>query len=158
MVQLQEISYIQPGDDKPAKLLAILHNEDIPSLPSEIPTLPPALLPLPYELSESPGKGVGLFATRSIQMGEILLFERPLLIYPVQFPVHAKLGLGGTADLWLSRFLPEDREAFLSLRQHREDIPGFWGILYTNGLEITLKGTSNDLSGIFPVASRINHR
>ena len=47
--------------------------------------LPPALLlggDAPVRLCPSPGRGLGLFTTRSLVAGSPLLRERPLLTFP----------------------------------------------------------------------------
>ena len=36
-----------------------------------------------FEIKESPGKGLGMFATREIQPGELIILEKPLVTFVV---------------------------------------------------------------------------
>jgi hypothetical protein len=74
-----------------------------------------------WRLEASPGKGLGLFATRRIPAGECVLAERPVLVFPSV--THAVLGPGGApvAKVLLScteildRLRPEELAIVLDL-------------------------------------------
>ena len=124
--------------------------------PGYLKPVPKPPLPRPsYVVKSSPGKGVGVFATRDIKAGELVLSERPLLVTP-----KSTMGLAmqlndvmneQNYDLetrkailameWekyltvaVDRMLPEDKEEFMKLancHQHDDDGP-ISGIVRTN--------------------------
>jgi len=120
----------------------------------------PALLPSPqpsYELREAPGKGLGLFAQRSIAAGELILVERPLLFTPLWMPPGGR-SVELYNVLW-SRLDPQAQATVMSLKNVKNiHTPRFMGIIGTNGLQMKLNGGSERYGGVFPVTSRINHR
>nr|GAT48737.1 predicted protein [Mycena chlorophos] len=68
----------------------------------KIPGFPQPMQPpneVLFRLGESPGKGMGLFATRKIKQGELISDHRPLLLSPMSLnvPMHVQMAmlLGG---------------------------------------------------------------
>lgn len=99
-----------------------------------------------YEIRDVPGKGVGLFATRDIDVGQLILAENPL------FTASSPTSIVEAVD----RLSDEDRAGFFALRDnHRPDAPSPVTIFKTNVFSL---GAGSSLEGgIFPIASRINH-
>lgn len=128
--------------------------------------------------------GMGMFATRDIPYGELILSERPLLVFPrslnlgYKAPAHYsleqfhKVVLMETEkklELMLARMKEEDRNAYIDLsNSHKEDGSGpLVGIMRTNGFGIggLADGpqgapitVSNGYLAVCKLASRINHR
>ncbi|KAF8876952.1 hypothetical protein BD779DRAFT_127291 [Infundibulicybe gibba] len=110
--------------------------------------------PKAHRIGPVPGKGLGIFATRDLDMGDLVYVERPLLVIPSR-AAHAKIGTpldwtkekSKRATMFVvnqqyyrafERLEPEAQDAFLSLANiHTED--GSWtvhGICRTNGFGI----------------------
>ncbi|KAG5636028.1 hypothetical protein H0H81_009351 [Sphagnurus paluster] len=131
--------------------------------------------------------GTGVFATRNIQMGQLILSERPLLICPVSVPIQIPQLPEGLRDsdftfeqytqarindyeellkVCVNRMEPENKEAFFKLHNsHTDDGSGpIFGRIRTNGIGI-LSDTSAEqkaagnygCTGIFNVVSYLNH-
>ncbi|KAF5376403.1 hypothetical protein D9615_008618 [Tricholomella constricta] len=128
--------------------------------------------------------GIGMFATRNIKMGDLIVSERPLLVSPsalpplipnfpkgfkptfLQFTQGRMAEYEKTLEICLGRMLPENRAAFLALHNsHTEDGSGpIFGRIRTNGIGIIEKTEKSDLdagdygySAVFNDISRINH-
>ncbi|KAF8876958.1 hypothetical protein BD779DRAFT_1677568 [Infundibulicybe gibba] len=152
---------------------------------NKIPSTPgfPAPLvhpPKAHRIDSAPGKGLGIFATRDLDMGDLICVERPLLVLP-SCTTHVKIGyprdwtkeqLGRAMTfVWgqqcyrvFERLEPETQNPFLSLANiHTED--GSWtvhGIRRTNsfGIEelVDIVGTSEaPYTGVCKEFSRANH-
>lgn len=94
-------------------------------------------VPPAYAIRDIPGKGKGIIATRDIALGEIVVVERPVLVYPLMmymssfapFREYAKLSM----DL-------EDWEKFSNLVNARDgEEYEFDGIKSTNAFTNELK-------------------
>ncbi|KAG5636026.1 hypothetical protein H0H81_009349 [Sphagnurus paluster] len=128
--------------------------------------------------------GTGVFATCDIQMGQLILSERPLLLSPVCIPVqepNLPKGATVTSDQFVlaqmndyeellkdcvDHMEPENREAFFKLHNsHTEDGSGpIFGRIRTNGIGIMSKTSAEQkaagnygCTGVFNVASYLNH-
>ncbi|KAF7289262.1 Aldehyde dehydrogenase [Mycena indigotica] len=146
-----------------------------PGFPKPLP--PPPASPA-FRLGPSPGKGMGLFSTRQIKQGEIILWERPLLIMasgiPIAFPAsfseaqraqHALNDLEFYMETAVSRMKPDRRAAFMGLHNcHKKDGSGpLMGRVRTNGIspasqtktEVDVKMA--DHSVVSEHISRLNH-
>ncbi|KAF4612720.1 hypothetical protein D9613_011817 [Agrocybe pediades] len=118
------------------------------------PSGPPA-----YEVRSTPDMGMGVFATRDIAAGELILAERPLLVAPRdigmmvdpsklmlrekyspdEFKQITMMECEKLLEFVVHRYMePEHREAFLALaNSHQEDGSGpLLGIIRTNGYGI----------------------
>ncbi|KAL1726137.1 hypothetical protein EV714DRAFT_255167 [Schizophyllum commune] len=101
--------------------------------------------------SAGQGKGLGVFATRDIGPGELIIAERPLLMIPLGVPtaenipahftmrqmIQASLAEWEKAlEMLVERMLPERREAFMKLaNSHTTDGSGpILGRIRTNGI------------------------
>jgi len=123
----------------------------VPGFPEALPCPDPSR-PKPYMITESPGKGVGMIATRDIEWGELIIAERPMLVIPsvvrhmeaFSFPKdfttdqlwQAYLNqMEKLTELLVNRMSKEDQDAYKKLVNcHREDGTGpLFGIARTNG-------------------------
>ncbi|THV07611.1 SET domain-containing protein [Dendrothele bispora CBS 962.96] len=152
-----------------------------PGFPEALPHSDPTR-PKPYELRESPGKGMGMFATRDIEYGELILAERPLLVVPAAFtmitvPLHFteaqrhQAVLNQTEQMLekiVDRMPEETKQAYQQLYNcHKEDGSGpLFGIVRTNGLALSdyyepsspgLPENARYYTGVCNTLSRINH-
>ncbi len=59
-----------------------------------------------FIIKESPGKGIGMFATREIQRGELIIFEKPLLTIPSSYAGYESI---------IEKLLPDERRLFYDL-------------------------------------------
>ncbi|KAL1686709.1 hypothetical protein GGG16DRAFT_117637 [Schizophyllum commune] len=126
------------------------------------------------------GKGLGVFATRDIKPGELIIAERPLLVVPIAVPsvenipayfsmeqvVQARLAEWEKAlDILVGRMLPDRREAFMKLaNSHTTDGSGpILGRIRTNGIAASglhyrgQRGPEGQFSATCELISRVNH-
>ncbi|ETW75264.1 hypothetical protein HETIRDRAFT_430702 [Heterobasidion irregulare TC 32-1] len=159
-------------------------------LPPPPPPPPPPPLPsasgdagLPFKLSLSPGTGLGLFATRPLAPGHLLLREPPLLLVPLVIPLAAPPTRGlSKAHIFRALFARHDartRRLLLSLANAKPagTCSQEEGIVRTNGIGVDLRtsapsttpvpssttaaaatsATSATHNGLFLITSRANH-
>ncbi|KAF7296005.1 SET domain-containing protein [Mycena kentingensis (nom. inval.)] len=124
----------------------------------------------PFRLRDCGAKGVGVFATRPIEQGELLVDERPLLVTHIDTPVivpreagietqvemkyRAKIdGVG----LMVARMPLDRRKAFMALRNSSDEENPLLGILDTNSADISLDGVDGAYAMTCDRFSRINH-
>ncbi|KAF5376449.1 hypothetical protein D9615_008610 [Tricholomella constricta] len=147
----------------------------------------PSPVPRPPQVRHRIGPsrfGIGMFATRNIKMGDLIVSERPLLVSPIAvppLPLNLPISFEPTLlqimqarmvehekrlENCLGRMLPENRAAFLALHNsHTEDGSGpIFGRIRTNGIGIIEKTKKSDLdagdygyTAVFDAISRINH-
>ncbi|KAJ6631537.1 hypothetical protein B0H10DRAFT_1772746, partial [Mycena sp. CBHHK59/15] len=130
-----------------------------------------------YRTDESAGRGKGLFATRALQTGDLVLSERPLLITgrgivvdrpahftDAQYVQHALAQLENVLTVCVGRMRPAARKAFLALaNSHTEDgSKPLSGIMRTNGLCLEglrpgVEGELSQYSATCKDISRLNH-
>jgi hypothetical protein len=121
---------------------------------------------------------MGLFSTRALKMGDLILSERPLLVAargvyttsppdftPEMLIQHRLNDLEKYYSVSVQRMRPENRAAFMALaNSHKEDGSGpIVGITRTNGLGISglrpgVKDGTNMYVAILKDISRLNHR
>ncbi|TFK45062.1 hypothetical protein BDQ12DRAFT_674044 [Crucibulum laeve] len=143
---------------------ALLHPSMIPLLPSSASTVTAIQSPC-FELKQTASKGVGMFATRSISPGELIVVENPVAILP-----NKPLTFNCTAYDELEALILDDRRAeMLTLTncQDRTKCPSdVEGIARTNALNIILKmpvesrewsAEERHYGGIFLKIPRCNH-
>jgi hypothetical protein len=109
----------------------------------------------------SPGKGMGVFATRAIEAGTIILKETPVIrIQPPEFRNGVAYPLAGIELLIRTAFedLGEDEKAdVMSLTAHdpaEQNLNDVIAIFRNNAY---IMGTNNSDLGLFPKGARINH-
>ena len=117
-----------------------------------------------YKISSTPKKGLGVFATRDIPAGAIIMVEHLLIVYPVVMNVESKGELFATL---FGRIQPAGvRERALSLWDCKstDECRKEKGIVHTNGFKIELatpkagNALGPEHSGTFLELSRVNHR
>ncbi|KAF7289264.1 Aldehyde dehydrogenase [Mycena indigotica] len=173
-------------DDEPhTECLFLLESQEIllktPGFPKP---LPPAPARPSFRVAPSPGKGLGLFSTCDIKQGEVILYERPLLIVPMAIPSSAPKHFSQTQliqhslneleryyKVAVDRMTEQRRAAFMSLHDcHTKDGSGpIVGRIRTNGICLSglqpagLKANTDDAArmGRYTVISeyisRLNH-
>ncbi|KAJ7772743.1 hypothetical protein DFH07DRAFT_768028 [Mycena maculata] len=124
-----------------------------------------------------PGMGMGLFATRALKTGDLILSDRPLYVgargvgvaYPPsltweQYQQLALNELEKCVKVSVMRMRPEAKEAFMALKNsHKEDGSGpIVGIIRTNALSVDglrpgVKDETKSYSAVCKDISRLNH-
>lgn len=149
-----QIHYFDHNNNKKAVVGAVYSvvNKTLPSL---LPTLlsPP---PPAYKLRDIPGKGKGLIAIRDIALGELVIVERPVLLFPrlmdsagtvFEFRKYAERSMNH-----------EDWIKFNDLANVQSTyISKFSGIRNTNAFGIDLQKGMEGYSAVFLEQSRLNH-
>ncbi|EDR00126.1 uncharacterized protein LACBIDRAFT_314728 [Laccaria bicolor S238N-H82] len=132
-----------------------------------------------HRIGPSPVGGLGVFATRLVRAGDLIIAERPLLISQRTFDMSVAEGLTKAEMMqvnmqkWeehlgiaaLKRMTDENRKAFTALaNSHTEDGSGpILGIIRTNGYKVPglYDGHEDDnartYTAVLNVMSRINH-
>ncbi|KAI5894542.1 SET domain-containing protein [Schizophyllum commune H4-8] len=142
--------------------------------PVERPAIPA------HRIAPVGGKGLGVFATRDIGPGDLIIAERPLLMVPLGVPtaenipahftmqqmIQASLAEWEKAlEILVERMLPERREAFMKLaNSHTNDGSGpILGRIRTNGIAASglhyqgKRGPEGRFSATCELISRANH-
>ena len=107
----------------------------------------------PIELRSAGAKGLGLFASRDVCAGELVLVEAPLLL------MRAGDVTAASAKRAVSALPTHDRYVFDSLfNAHRGRLQPSHGILVTNAIVIRPdpRHPADDEIGVFALASRFN--
>ena len=124
----------------------------------------------PFTVRSVSNKGLGAFADRPIQRGEVLLAERPLLVWPTKLSLEE-------AQRSIAALTPDARDLYLSLANAAEpsmQMDPIMAIRATNGFTVELPplpdtlqpadasavpadGPPTSASFIFPRVARINH-
>ncbi|KDR71704.1 hypothetical protein GALMADRAFT_74705 [Galerina marginata CBS 339.88] len=155
---------------------------EAPGYPQRVPKPagPPA-----YAIRSAPNMGTGLFATKDIKCGELILAERPLLVSPrnivQRLPCLANLPADcdvstATAvvsleferqlEMSMARMSPENRAAYKSLLVHpKEGCGPLLGVIQTNSYGVDelfdgpelLPSSENVYAVVTKIGSRINH-
>ncbi|KAF5340667.1 hypothetical protein D9611_007455 [Ephemerocybe angulata] len=146
------------------KISCLLHPTVIPLLPA--PSAAPVDHSPPYELRDTPQKGVGMFAKQFIPKGSLILVEHPAYIIPgfatnaVSYEDFETVGRGIPDSLY------EEVASMANCRTSAESPSIIDGIARTNALSVQLKFPSDfpsdspgakDYGGLFPKIARCNH-
>ena len=131
-----------------------------------IPGFPTPYMPslrVHYCIGDAPGAGKGMFALTDLDVGDVILRERPLCLFPMCIPLG---GVMSPHEMLMSTFSymkPQDLEDFFKLanckiQEGAENIIS--GIIDTNTLNATrMPGEYNgQYGGICRDLSRVNHR
>ncbi|KAI4521421.1 SET domain-containing protein [Schizophyllum commune Loenen D] len=133
-------------------------------------------------ISPAGKKGLGMFATRALSAGDLILSERPLVVHPLGAPLYTgdQMGLFRLPqsitgrvietefeiEVMVQRMVTKNRDAFISLTNSRDfsSCGNLVGRAYTNGLDVlqefTFAGLPDDsgaYKGVFDKLSRVNH-
>ena len=135
-----------------------------------------------HRVGPSPFGGLGMFATRNVRTGNLIVAERPLLISQRGFEMKVGFGSKGLTEAqviqvnmqeWeehlgiaLKRMTDENRKAFTALaNSHTEDGSGpILGIIRTNGYGLPELNDGHEgdntraYTAVLNAMSRINHR
>ncbi|KAF9517805.1 hypothetical protein BS47DRAFT_1359331 [Hydnum rufescens UP504] len=124
------------------------------------PLKPPGAAVLGYRVADAgSGKGMGVFALKSFEVGELVLTEAPLVIYPRD---PGDLDSDAMFDHLFASMNAADQKVVMAMANCKgSDMSPFEGILKTNVLGISLpggrEGVPDGYAGLFPVMGRINH-
>ncbi|KAL0573394.1 hypothetical protein V5O48_008568 [Marasmius crinis-equi] len=145
----------QPSSN-PQCQLQVLQSQCLISVRAEnrirsIPEFPASLPPTDhcYAIKPSPGKGLGMFASRDIKQGEVILAERPIVVVPspITYPWRAQdesrytatqiqlalnLEFENVIESLVARSGPQAKEAILGLVHCRPEMGELWGRLQSN--------------------------
>ncbi|CAL1698862.1 unnamed protein product [Somion occarium] len=130
-----------------------------------LPGFPVRFVPPPrvlYEIKPIPGAGMGMVATQDIEVGDLIVRERPLIImvqgipYDKRHPEYARI----QTEMPITALSEENRSAFYALHNCKGDKAPFpaAGIIDTNAIGIgALPGFENDCAAVCKDISRCNH-
>ncbi len=115
-----------------------------------------------YTISDVPGAGKGMFATKDLASGDLILRERPVVVIPEIIPTvngdasHASQFI----TLAVQNVPPKKKEAFLQLHDCKNFPDKVKGIIDTNAMNVgRLPGPfEGSFAGVALGLSRINHR
>lgn len=117
-----------------------------------------------YTIKPIRGLGMNLVATIDIDVGELIMAERPLIVSLLEVPQTGRLFVQQPAEMQrmlIERLTPGNRENFFALRNCKGYTrPEITGITDSNGLGIEpLPGDGrNGAAAICKIISRVNHR
>jgi hypothetical protein len=153
---LRRIPYID-CERKLRRISTLIYERAAQRLPWTLPKLLPSLPP--YELREAQGKGLGLFATRNIAFGEVVLVERPILVSPQVTILSEGMSLESTDEMLWNDLESEARRGLMALKNVKgPEISFLHGLYATNAYSLSLEGVDEAYGGICLSMSRINHR
>ena len=137
-------------------------------------TLSSPPLPVPrtngisYEILPTPNMGLGMFASRDINKGDLILAERPLAVmpkspYPSIFDVqrYPSFDWEDFIKPLFDRLTPENQATFSALAnsQIQNGVGPLYGVTRTNAFCIEFgEGIYNQYSAVYQYLSRMNHR
>ncbi|EJF61803.1 SET domain-containing protein [Dichomitus squalens LYAD-421 SS1] len=115
-----------------------------------------------YHISDAGEGGLGLFATTNIARGELVLRERPLIVYPQMLPFYSTRPAGQQypeLERAMELMSTDKQEAFFGLMNAQQEEPSLVkGIIDTNALYVgSLPGAPHQYAGVCEHISRINH-
>jgi SET domain-containing protein len=107
----------------------------------------------PFQLKPSPGKGWGVFATRKIKQGEVILTERPL------FTIRQSIEKITEKDLLMAalQLEPHEKEQFLLLRDNGNASSPFLSMGHAFHENSWLVSENPQIRGLCLLHSRFNH-
>ena len=132
-----------------------------------IPGFPqPCITPEPprYEIKPILGKGLGMVAAVDIDVGELIVMERPLTLSVESFrfpPGWLSDNLSYFPELMIERLWAEDYEEFFALDNCKGNTrPHYQGILDTNAIAAGAMPSYDKVQAgaVCKVISRVNHR
>ena len=152
-----------PHQESSGISVALLHEENVSALRHhDIASITFPLAPR-YHIADARESGLGLFAAVDVDRGELILQERPLLVYPQLIPFHSNRPVGQQypeLDHALELMSAKNREAFFKLMNAQvEETSLVKGIIDTNALFLgPLPGAPHLYAAVCEDISRINHR
>jgi hypothetical protein len=118
-----------------------------------------------HRISNVPGKGLGIFATRELKMGDLIFAERPIIVVPAFSPARLNIPANFTEPMAFQAILyeqeqnieqcfarvePDQKAAFLALHNsHLHDGSGpLLGRVRTNGFGLDLPSKGEQISSL----------
>lgn len=146
-----------------SKVVAFMDPSVRSALPEPFRTPPPSPENV-FEIQLTDEMGYGLFATRDLAAGRLILVEQPILIQPAMMSL--KITKDKMYEMLLEKLDPATRRAFLNLSncKPRDLCSHAEGVFRTNGQAIELPASKRrdaphiPHSGVFLNVSRCNHR
>ncbi|KAF8516572.1 hypothetical protein BU17DRAFT_76629 [Hysterangium stoloniferum] len=144
----------------PIVISTLLHPSMVPLLPPTPPAVPFPEDPS-FEIKQTPYKGAGMFSTRDIAAGELILAEHPVIILP-----NKPIPYDDAYDELELQLPVSQREEMLTLtncRPYEECHTSVEGIARTNALALQfkfpeeMKDQGREYGGIFLKINRCNH-
>ena len=132
--------------------------EAIAAIPG-FPTPYTPSLRLHYRIGDAPGAGKGMFASTDLDVGDLILRERPLCLFPQYIKGDGMTSAEKMLMIIVSTITPQDRDDFFKLANCKPGNPTL-GILFTNALNASrMPGDYNGrYGGVCRDLSRVNHR
>ncbi|KAI0076819.1 hypothetical protein K474DRAFT_1196426 [Panus rudis PR-1116 ss-1] len=108
-----------------------------------------------YAIRVDRKRGLGMYATRDLDIGDFIVAERPLLLYPMGVPFRGPI----LTDA-VNRMTNDRRDAYCALRNVNGYTGSFLsGIRDTNSLGVDgIPGYPYHIGAVCDVISRVNHR
>lgn len=99
-------------------------------------------------------KGLGLIAASPFRVGDEVLRDEPLAVFP-----PTACWFGEDDEAIVERLAPDERKRVMGLADSFHSPPTVAGIIRTNSIPLTLGSEDKDASsrGLFPLACRLNH-
>lgn len=104
-----------------------------------------------FTIREIYGKGTGMFASKKLYPGGVILAEKPLIIIPDEIFNVFEL-TDAFLDKAINKMSCEDRQSFLDLHDCRGLDMSYVGTFYTNSMMY-----DGDNAALFPIMARSNH-
>lgn len=108
-----------------------------------------------FEVKAIAGKGQGLFATRFIATGQLILRENPLIVMPNHvFEMEDMRDLEDWLERRVNKMSSDERSTFLALsdcRRSGDEDKTYCGIFFTNDMDF------NGDAALFPLMAKANH-
>jgi hypothetical protein len=129
-----------------------------------VPGFPTPYMPsarVHYRIGDAPGAGKGMFALTDLDVGDLILRERPLCLVPQCLWRGGSISPERMFTLVVSLMKPQDREDFFKLANCKDKaVNSIRGIIDTNALNASrMPGDYNGrYGGICRDLSRVNHR
>ena len=129
-----------------------------------VPGFPTPYMPslrVHYRIGDAPGAGKGMFALKDLDVGDLILRERPLCLVPQHLWRGLSISPEQMFTLVVSLMKPQDREDFFRLANCKDKaVDSIRGIIDTNSLNAScMPGDYNGrYGGICRDLSRVNHR
>ena len=116
-----------------------------------------------YQVTPIPGAGIGLVATVDLEVGDLIVAERPLIVMTQALPGgqgRRKFHPNEWLRILVDRLRDENREEFFALHNCKGNTrPHVVGISDTNSVGIgALTGVGGECTAICKIISRANHR
>jgi hypothetical protein len=120
-----------------------------------------------YKIALAGNKGMGMFATRDIPTGGLIVVDHPVIVWPLMYSeAMSETHMGTMYQTLVGRLEPSVRREVLNLSncKSEDECEPVLGILRTNNIAINLRVPDGmhkyaaNHRGVFLATSRCNHR